>query len=489
MSSPRNPPPRFATQRNYTRKTLGGSVCKVMEASGRAPMPWQRDALAVACEIDPETGGFWYDTVIMVVLRRAGKTTISRAKLTHRALTTVDGRMIYTAQNRLKALKRLRDDFYLPLYRSPLKETLEKPRWRGGEEAVRFKTGSELAIDTVSENAGHGDMNHEGHIDEAYAHADNTLEGGLQPTLMTVIGSQLWVLSAAGNANSGYLQDKVEVGRALVESGRETRTCYIEFSAPDDWDPEDPESVAMTHPGIGHTISLDRVMSLRDASKNLSEWERAWLGWWPKPKTPPRVIPTSAWESNYTEGDEDAWTGTPFWTIDTSPDREATSIAMAAASTVRGKTCYVELYDQLLGTAGVVQALVKLRADFGGNIIALDGNGAAKSLRKDLEAEGFEVILVSGPNRVDACGGFYDDALVGGLRFANDPLLNTAMSNAVKQSVGGRAWIFARNRTLADISGFYAVVFARWLFKEKAGTVYDPLDTVLGGRDEPDNTA
>ncbi|WP_224026336.1 hypothetical protein [Arthrobacter sp. NicSoilC5] len=442
-------------------------------------MPWQRDALAVACEIDPATGTFWYDTVILVVLRRAGKTTISRAKLTHRALTTIDGRMIYTAQNRLKALKRLRDDFYLPLFRSPLRETLEKPRWRGGEEAVRWKTGAELAIDTVSENAGHGDMNHEGHIDEAYAHADNTLEGGLQPTLMTVEGSQLWVLSAAGKAHSGYLRDKVEVGRALVESGRETRTCYIEYSAPEDWDPADPETVANTHPGIGHTISLERVMSLRDASKDMSEWERAWLGWWAKPKTPPRVIPTSAWESNYTTGDEEAWTGNPFWAIDTSPDRETTSIAMAAESTVPGKTCYLELYDQLLGTAGVVPALVKLRSQFGGNQVALDGNGAAKSLRKDLEAEGFEVIPASGPQRVDACGGFYDDALVAALRFENDPLLNTSMSNAVKQSVGGRAWIFARNRTLADISGLYSVVFARWLFKEKAGATYNALDSVL----------
>lgn len=479
MNEPRNPAPRFATKRNYSRQTLGGAVCRIMEASGRAPMPWQRDALAVACEIDPATGLYWYDTVIIVVLRRAGKTTISRAKLTHRALTTIDGRMIYTAQNRLKALKRLRDDFYLPLYRSQLRETLEKPRWRGGEEAVRWKSGAELAIDTVSENAGHGDMNHEGHIDEAYAHADNTLEGGLQPTLMTVDGSQLWVLSAAGKAHSGYLLDKVEVGRALVESGRETRTCYIEYSAPDDWDSADPESVAATHPGIGHTISLDRVMALRDSSKDHSEWERAWLGWWPKPKTPPRVIPTSAWESNYSTGDDETWTGIPFWTIDTSPDRETTSIAMGARSTVPGKTCYLELYDQLLGTAGVVAALVKLRSQFGGDIVALDGNGAAKSLRKDLEAAGFDVVLVSGPNRVDACGGFYDDALVGNLRFENDELLNKSMGNAVKQNVGGRAWIFARNRTLADISGLYAVVFARWLFKEKAADNYNALDSVL----------
>lgn len=449
-----------------------------MTAFGNPPMPWQRDGLAVACEIDPATGGFWYDTVIMVVLRRAGKTTISRGKVTHRALTTEDARMVYTAQNRLKALKRLKDDFYLPLKKSPVKGQLIKPRWRGGEEAVRFKNGAELAIDAVRRESGHGDTLDEAHIDEAYAHRDGTLEGGIQPTLMTVVGSQLWILSAAGDSESTYLRDKVELGRALVESGRESRTCYIEYSAPDDWDPSDPESVLNTHPAVGYTINIDRVMSLRDTAKDLSQWERAWLGWWPKAKAPPRVIPTAAWESCYTAPDL-TWDGTPLWTIDTSPDREWTSIGMAAKSLDPTAKCFLEVIERQVGTAGVVSRMVQLRSKYGGNRIALDGNGAAKSLATDLEREGFEVIRVSGPQRVDACGGLYDDALAGTLRFVNDPLLNEAMGNAVKQSVGGAAWIFSKGRSLGDISPLYAITFARWLFHEFAGDDY-PLEESYG---------
>lgn len=489
MSSPRNPPPRYGTPRNPDRKTIGGAVGKVMAALKNPPMPWQRDFLAVACEIDPATGLFWYRNVILILPRQGGKTSTSRGKITHRALTTTDALMLYTAQDRNKARKRLEKNFYNPLKASPLGQYLGKPRWQAGSEALRWTTGAELGIDAVGRKTGHGDTLTEAHIDEAYAHRDTAIEQGITPTLITVPGSQKWITSAAGDTDSTFLWNKVEMGRALVDSKQESRTLYWEFSAGEGLDPDDPETSLVSHPAIGHTITLDSVLDDVLNSTDKDDAYRAYYGWWPKPKAAPRVIPTEAWESNYVNEEDDPWTGTPFWTIDTSPDRETTSIAMGAASTVPGKVCYVELYEQLLGTAGVVQTMVKLRSVHGGNIIALDGNGAAKSLRTDLEKERFEVIPVTGPQRVDACGGFYDDALVGGLLFENDHLLNTAMGNAVKQSVGGRAYIYARNKSLADISGFYAVVFARWLFKEKAGTVYDPLDTVLGGRDDPDNTA
>lgn len=480
MTEPHNPPPQWGTPRNPARKTLGPAVGKVMTALKNPPMPWQRDFLAAACEIDPATGLYWYSKVILILPRQGGKTSTSRGKITHRALTTPDALMLYTAQDRNKARKRLEKNFYNPLKASPLKSFLGRPRWQAGSEGVRWKNGAELGIDAVGRKSAHGDTLVEAHIDEAYAHRDNTVEGGIGPAMATVRGAQRWVTSAAGDLTADYLRDQRDMGRALVESGLESRTLYWEFSSPEDADPHDPATALTGHPAVTHTITLDFVMNEILTATDPAEAYRAYYGWWPKPKTAPRVIPTSAWESNYTTGEDDeTWKGSPFWAIDTSPDRETTSIAMAAASTEPGKTCYLELYDQLLGTAGVVSAMVKLRASFGGNIIALDGNGAAKSLKKDLETEGFEVILVSGPQRVDACGGFYDDALVGALRFENDDLLNKSMGNAVKQSVGGRAWIFARNRTLADISGLYAVVFARWLFKEKAAENYNALDSVL----------
>lgn len=476
--APRNPEPRFGTPRNHARKTRGRAVGKVMKALNNDPMPWQQHVLDVACEIDPVTGLYWYKTIILIGLRQIGKTSISRGKLTHRALSTRNARMIYTAQNRLKALKRLHEDFHEPIMDSPLKQFMGKPHWTTGSESLRWATGSKLGIDAVGKNSGHGDTNHEAHIDEAYAHVDGEIEQGISPTMITVKGSQKWILSAAGTSASTYLAPKVEMGQALVESKRDSRVAYFEYSASRDEDPNDPETVLKCHPAVGHTISLADVMAERDSMTEPGEFERAYLGWWPEAKAAPRVIPTAAWESCYLPAEAEAWTGMPFWTIDTSPDREWTSIGMAAKATDPDAACYLEVYERLVGTAGVVSTLVQLRDTMGGNTVAVDGNGAAKSLIRDLEDEGFDVIKVSGPSRVDACGGLHDDALAGKLRFENDPVLNDAMANAIKQYVGGRAWIFARNKTLADISALYAVAFARWLFKEKAGDDYDIGDSL-----------
>ncbi|MHA7270408.1 hypothetical protein [Arthrobacter sp. HLT1-20] len=476
---PRNPPPRFATKRNPARKTLGPAVGKIMTALKNPPMPWQQDFLAVACEIDPDTGTFWYRRVTLILPRQGGKTSTSRGKIAHRGLTTPDGLMLYTAQDRNKARKRLDKNFYKPLAASPLRQFLGPPRWQAGSEALRFRSGAELGIDAIGRKTGHGDTLVEAHIDEAYAHRDSAIEQGIGPTMITVPGSQLWVVSAAGDTDSSYLWGKVETGRALAESGRESRTMYWEYSADPTRDPHDPDTALDAHPAIGHTINLQDVMDAVTTSTDPADEERAYYGWWPKPKAPPRVVPTEAWESNYVADDANAWDGTPWWSLDVSPDREYSSIGMAAHSTTPGKRCYVELYETLLGTTGVVKELKSLRSRAGGNVVAIDASGAALSLKKDLEREGFEVITVSGPNRVSACGGFYDDALDGKLQFTNDPLLNTSMGHAVKQNIGGNAWIFSRGRSLGDISGLYSVTFARWLFNEKADNDYNALDSVL----------
>ncbi|WP_422934971.1 hypothetical protein [Sinomonas sp. P47F7] len=478
MAEPHNPAPAWFTPRNPSRQTLGPAVGKVMTAFRNPPMPWQRDFLNVLCEIDPATGLYWYSKGILILPRQGGKTSTSRGKMTHRALTTPDGYMLYTAQDRNKARRRLERNFYKPLLGSPMKAFMGKPRWQAGSEALRWKNGAELGIDAAGQKTGHGDTLHEAHIDEAYAHRDNTIEGGIGPAMATVPGAQRLVMSAAGNLNSEYLLAQRDLGRALVESGRESRTLYWEFSSPVGADPHDPATALLGHPAITHTISLDWVMNEIQTADDPAEAYRAYFGWWPERKAAARAIPIAAWESCYVGEDDLSWDGMPFWAVDTSPERDFTSIAMAAKSTDPEATCYLEVYERQHGTADVVRTMVSLRSQAGGNIVAVDGNGAAKTLAADLEDEGFEVIKVPGPARVDACGGLYDDVLTGKVHFMSDPVLNDAAAVVAKQSVGGRAWIWARNKQLEDISALYAATFARWLFRERHTDDYDVMDSV-----------
>ena len=125
-------------------------------------MPWQRDFLDIIGEIDPETGLLWYRTVILILPRQGGKTTLLRGKIAHRGITQAGAQMLYTAQDRNKARQRLEETIYNPLSMSPLAPALGRPRWAAGSEAMRFINRSVCRIESLTKTAGHGDT-----LDEA----------------------------------------------------------------------------------------------------------------------------------------------------------------------------------------------------------------------------------------------------------------------------------------------------------------------------------
>jgi phage terminase large subunit-like protein len=447
-----------------------------MGAFRNSPMPWQRDFLGVACELDPATGLYWYTKVILILPRQGGKTSTSRGKVTHRALTTKNARILYTAQDRNKALKRLEENFWLPIQDSPLKTFMGKPRWQAGSEALRWKNGAKLSIDAISKKTGHGDTLHEAHLDEAYAHRDNTIEGGIGPTMATVPGAQRWVTSAAGNLESLYLMAQRDMGRALVDSGVESRTLYWEFSAPEDADPDDPETALSAHPAIGHTISLDFVMNELQTDPDPAEVRRAYLGWWPSPKAPPAVIPAEAWRACYAPDPEDCWDGTPLWTVDVALERDWTSIGIAGKATDPEARCFVELVHREEGTEWAVSKLTRLAEKHGGWKVALDAGGGAASLIPDLEDAGFEVVKMPAAQRAAACTGFYDDALAGALRTLENTDVTEARKSAAK--VGrGESWVFSRGKSMQDITALYALIVARWAWIETREADYDIMQS------------
>jgi hypothetical protein len=472
---------------------LGPKVAKVLQLSdpeimrpGSAVMPWQRDALDVACEIDPATGLFWYRTVILIVPRQAGKTSLSRGKITHRCLTDPGKPVLYTAQDRNKALRRLKKDFYEPLARSPLAAQLGRPRWAAGSEAVRWVNGSEIFIDAAQKKtAGHGETLAEAHLDEAFAHIDSRLDQAVSPMMITVRGAQKWITSAAGDTDSRFLWGKVEAGRARVLANAhdpqrltESRTCYIEYSAPADADRDDPATWEAAHPAVGFTIDLETLQSEHDDLEPPSEFDRAYLGWWPTAKPPPQIIPATAWEAGILAPGEEPWEGVPVWSVDMSPDREWSAIGMVAKAATRGRV-FGEVIKHDLGTSWIVESMVRLRAAVGGDVVALDGSGAASSLGRDLEDEGFTIRRLSTREKVDACGALFDDVLDGKFVHLNDPVLNGALAAAAKRNMsagdGGFMWI--RGKSLQDITPLYTVTLARYVWAEF--TPYDPLDNIF----------
>src|SRR5262245_30403637 len=83
------------------RPSYGPAVGRLAEVLGWPPMPWQRQVLDVALEIDPSTGDWCYPTVCLTVQRQAGKTSLFGPAALHRCLLSTDQRVWYTAQKRI----------------------------------------------------------------------------------------------------------------------------------------------------------------------------------------------------------------------------------------------------------------------------------------------------------------------------------------------------------------------------------------------------
>jgi len=486
MGAPDFPAPRFGTERNLQRETAGGKVALVAKALHRPQMPWQRYVSDIVNEIDPATGHPWYRTVILCVTRQEGKTTLVMDNGITTAVTHPDDFLVYTAQNRIKALARLERAWYPPIRRH-LPGMLEpfrgsrKPGWVGksGNEHLLFANGARLAIDAVKKDSGHGDTALRAYIDEAFSHKDASIEQSFRPTMLTRADAQIWITSAAGTTvDSTYMWEKVKLGRALImEAIASTRIAYFEWSN-DDGDRADPATWATCLPAIGHTVTIETIKAEFDSMVNdPDDFDRAYLGRWPGIARKDPEIPIAAWRNcvmpeGFKDYPIDYAAAPPVYVVDTSPDRAWTSVSITGKSSDPFAEVCSRLAAYENGTAWVVEFMDQLRDAAGGSVIYIAGDGAAASLQPDLEQRGWTVVLLSSPEICNACGAHYDAVLRGAFRHIDERNINAALAAAVKRNVGDR-WRWYRGKSLGDISALYAVALGYWAFLLRSSQTYD----------------
>src|SRR5881394_1733943 len=171
--------PRFVTPRS-DRPTLGPRVAEVSELLGQPLMPWQRDVLDTALEVDPDTGLLVYREVVLTVPRQSGKTWLLLCLMVHRALGFGEPQsIVYAAQTRIEARKKWEDDFVRRLQRSGLRHQFQV-RKQIGQESIRWNNGSLHGITSGTEKSGHGATLDLAVLDEAFAHEDARLEQALK---------------------------------------------------------------------------------------------------------------------------------------------------------------------------------------------------------------------------------------------------------------------------------------------------------------------
>jgi phage terminase large subunit-like protein len=258
-------------------------------------LPWQRLVLSTALERAGRRPA--YRDVLVSVPRQSGKSSLALSLIVWRLLQAPDQLVLYSAQNRVAARRKLLHTWWPRLARSPLADRFSL--FRGfGNESLSVDNGSRLELLSATESAGHGETTHLVVVDEAWVHVDATVEQSVRPTMATQPDAQLWAMSTAGTAKSLWWRGKLDAGRAAAELGVTTGACLLEWAATPEADPADEAIWWATMPGLGQ---LTEAATIRADLANMavSEFKRAYLNLWPDESLEGwKVIARDLWEAS-----------------------------------------------------------------------------------------------------------------------------------------------------------------------------------------------
>ncbi len=214
-----------------------------------------------------------------------------------RLLSEPDQLVLYSAQSRVSARRKLLHTWWPRLARSELQDRFKL--FRGfGSEALSADNGSRLELLSGTESAGHGESTDLVIVDEAWIHTDATVEQAVRPTMATRRDAQMWIMSTAGTERSIWWRDKLEAGRAAAQMGVTDWLALFEWAATLDDDPTDEQAWWRTMPALGRLIEVETVRSDL-ASMGIAQFKRAYMNLWPdEHETGWKVISRQAWEDS-----------------------------------------------------------------------------------------------------------------------------------------------------------------------------------------------
>lgn len=451
MTSSLHCPPRLATPRNADRYSYGWRVANVARLLGRPFMPWQRLVADVALEVDPATGHLHYRTVVLVVPRQQGKSSLLQAVIVDRAVAGgADLSVLYTAQDRTEARRRLLTELHeRTLARSPLRGHY-RVRQTNGDESLRFPTGTTVGIVAPTKTSGHGQTLDLAVIDEAFAQTDLALPQAFGPAMVTRRDAQLWIVSVVGDGTDALLQHYQAQGEAALEDPSQ-RIAYLEWSALDG-DVYDVEVWRSCMPALGLTVHADDVRA-DPTYGDPAEFARAYLC---RRRPAPNVaaIDLERWADGAV--DDLPLEAPVVLAVDVALDRTHASIA--AAGRIGGRLG-VELIDRRAGTAWVLDRLEALVGRHYPAAVIVDGSGPAGSLVVDLERRVRGLVVYNATEVARACGSFSDLVATGAVAHLAQPDVDDAVAGAAKLYLGD-AFRWRRRYALVDLSPLYAVTLA-----------------------------
>lgn len=392
---------------------------------GMPLMPWQQYVVDVALEIDPATGWWAFDKVVVTVQRRAGKTALDAAVKVDRLATLRNARLWTSAQGGEEAIDAWREVFGEGglVDRSPLAGKIRSYTTTGKERSLWLPTRSLLTPIPPNGDKLHGKAIDLLSLDELWAYdapAAAKMKAGYRPTFLTT-NAQAWLISTMGTAASSWLNQERDEGRRAVELGANRGTAYFEFSVPAVVGGVKAEELELEvlirqimahHPANGtHPLITPQKLEqfirddLEDPDIGHAGVLRAY-GNVSVENDADRLFHSSVIAATTTLQRIPAG-ATPAIAFDVDPDRKSSTIS--AGYRDGGGTGLLEVIEHGLGTRWVAGSVIGVLERQGITRVTANDAGPARDVADEIERAGYEVMRVPARDYAAACARLHDE--------------------------------------------------------------------------------
>lgn len=270
--------------------------------------------------------------------------------------------------------------------------------------------------------------------------------------------AQIWALSNAGDSRSIVLNDLQDSATHYIETGvGDPRLGLLEWSSPQDADPEDVGALLQANPRVGYGLDLDVLRAAAARAKRLGgdalngfKTERMCI----RVKVLRPAVDGDAWTARFEPGPLSMVRSTLALCIDLSPDGQHATLAAAQVQPdgrVRGELLYAwsgptAATDLERGLPAFVK-LVKPRA------LGWFPNGPAAAVAAGMGGTwapaSVTVSELRGVDTAAVCMGFAKEITGATFVHSGQKLLTDHVTGAEKMASGG-GWVFARTGGHAD---------------------------------------
>ena len=442
------------------RSSAGSEAVELAASVGLNLDSWQRHVLEVALGEAPD-GRWATSTVGLVVARQNGKGSVLEAlELAHLFLFGTR-LIIHTAQQmRPVAVEHFRRILELIESSDDLARRVMRVGRANGDEGIELRGGQRIRFVARSDTTARGMSGDLVVLDEAITVTQEQL-AALMPTMSARPNPQVWFTSSAALSTSAVLHSLRR--RALAG---DAQMAYFEWSASRaDCDVDDEAEWARANPALGIRIPLDAIRRER-AAMTAQSFRRERLSI-PDDEPPPaddRVgMPVQAWRAGLDEG---SLVDPAVFVLEVSEDRDRAAIALAGRRS-DGRT-HVEIVEWSPNVPAAPGRLAELHARWRKPVVVVRGTPAA-ALIPELVRLGVPVEEMPREEIGPACGAFVDAVVAGEVAHIGQPVLEVAVAEAVRRTVGD-VWVWDR-RNRRDVGPLVAVTVAAWWVRKPAPAV------------------